>query len=76
MTRPKAVNKMVLAQVLGDIDRQAPPDQKGDCGLGASVGRDHARLKALDPEAPIREADITENCRHVRCVAVANIVLR
>ena len=33
---------MVLAQGLGDADRQAPRDEKGDRGPGAPVGRDHA----------------------------------
>jgi len=33
---------MVLAQGLGDEDRQASWDEKGDRGTGASVGRDHA----------------------------------
>jgi uncharacterized protein GlcG (DUF336 family) len=37
-----AFGKMVLAQGLGDEDRQAPRAEKGDCGLGASIGRDHA----------------------------------
>jgi hypothetical protein len=27
-------------------------------------------LKALDPEWPIREADISEQCRHVRPVPI------
>ena len=34
--------EMVLAQGLGDADRQAPRDEKGDRGAGAPVGRDHA----------------------------------
>ena len=34
--------KMVLAQGLGDEDRQAPRDQKGDRRAGSTVGRDHA----------------------------------
>jgi transposase len=34
--------EMVLAQGLGDEDRQAPRDEEGDRGAGASVGRDHA----------------------------------
>ena len=37
-----AVEEMVLAQSLGDADRQAPRDEKGDRGPGTSVGRDHA----------------------------------
>src|SRR6476659_3913058 len=37
-----ALNEMVLAQGLGDEDRQAPRAEKGDCGLSASIGRDHA----------------------------------
>jgi hypothetical protein len=37
-----AFGKMVMAQGLGDEDRQAPRAEKGDCGLGASIGRDHA----------------------------------
>ena len=35
-------DKMVLAQGLGDADCQASRDEKGDRGLGASAGRDHA----------------------------------
>ena len=35
-------DEMVLAQGLGDEDRQAPRDEKGDRGAGASLGRDHA----------------------------------
>ena len=34
--------EMVLAQGLGDTDRQAPRDEKGDRGPGTPVGRDHA----------------------------------
>src|SRR5258708_7753528 len=37
-----AFGKMVLAQGLGDKDRQASRDEEGDRGAGASVGRDHA----------------------------------
>ena len=37
-----ALEEMVLAQSLGDADRQAPRDEKGDRGAGTSVGRDHA----------------------------------
>ena len=37
-----AFDKLVLAQGLGDADRQAPGDEKGDRGTGATVGRDHA----------------------------------
>jgi hypothetical protein len=33
---------MVLAQGLGDEDRQASGDEKGDRGTGASAGGDHA----------------------------------
>ena len=36
------VEEMVLAQGLGDADRQAPRDEKGDRRAGAPVGRDHA----------------------------------
>ena len=36
------VEEMVVAQDLGDADCQAPRDEKGDRGAGASVGRDHA----------------------------------
>ncbi len=32
----------IMAQGLGNEDRQAPRAEKGDCGLGASIGRDHA----------------------------------
>jgi transposase len=34
--------EMVLAQGLGDADCQAPRDEEGDRGPGASAGRDHA----------------------------------
>ena len=34
--------EMVVAQGLGDADRQAPWDEEGNRGAGASVGRDHA----------------------------------
>ena len=37
-----AFEEMVMAQGLGDADRQAPRDEKGDRGAGAPVGRDHA----------------------------------
>ena len=37
-----AFGKMVLAQGLGDEDRQAPRAEKGDRGPGAPIGRDHA----------------------------------
>ena len=37
-----AFKKMVLAQGLGDADRQASRDEEGDRGPGAPVGRDHA----------------------------------
>ena len=37
-----AFEEMVLAQGLGDADRQAPRDEKGDGRLGTPVGRDHA----------------------------------
>ena len=37
-----ALNEMVLAQGLGDADRQAPRDEEGDRGPGAPAGRDHA----------------------------------
>ena len=37
-----AVEEMVLAQGLGDADRQAPWDEEGDRGPGTPVGRDHA----------------------------------
>jgi transposase len=37
-----AVEEMVVAQGLGDADRQAPRDEEGDCGSGTPVGRDHA----------------------------------
>jgi hypothetical protein len=58
---------MVLAQGLGDADRQAPRHKKGN-GLGADSGEKHepvsdidtvsmGSLIALDPNRPIREAD-------------------
>ena len=34
--------QVVLAQGLGDEDRQAPRDEEGDRGTGAPVGRNHA----------------------------------
>ena len=34
--------RQVLAQGLGDEDRQAPRDEKGDRGAGTSIGRDPA----------------------------------
>jgi hypothetical protein len=34
-----AIKEMVLAQGLGDADRQAPRDEKGDRGPGTPVGR-------------------------------------
>jgi transposase IS116/IS110/IS902 family protein len=34
--------QMVLAQGLGDADRQASWDEEGDRGAGAPAGRDHA----------------------------------
>ena len=37
-----AFQEMVMAQGLGDADRQALRDEKGDRGAGASAGRDHA----------------------------------
>ena len=37
-----AFEEMVLAQGLGDADRQAPRDEKGDRGPGTPVSRDHA----------------------------------
>jgi hypothetical protein len=33
---------VIMAQGLGHQDRQAPWDEEGDRGAGASVGRDHA----------------------------------
>ena len=37
-----AFEEMVVAQGLGDADRQAPREEKGDRGPGTPVGRDHA----------------------------------
>ena len=37
-----AFEEMVLAQGLGDADRQAPRDKKSDRGSGTPVGCDHA----------------------------------
>ena len=34
--------KMVMAQGLGDADRQAPRNEKSNRGAGAPVGRNHA----------------------------------
>jgi len=35
-------HQVVVAQGLGDEDRQAPRDEEGDRSAGASPGRDHA----------------------------------
>ena len=37
-----AFKEMVLAQGLGDADRQAPRDEEGNRGSRPSIGRDHA----------------------------------
>jgi hypothetical protein len=37
-----AFSEMVLAQGLGNEDRQASRDEEGDRGAGTSAGRDHA----------------------------------
>ena len=37
-----AFQEMVLAQGLGDADRQTPRHEKGDCGAGPPIGCDHA----------------------------------
>jgi transposase len=37
-----AFKKMVLAQGVGNADRQAPRDEKSDRGPGSPAGRDHA----------------------------------
>ena len=37
-----AFRKMVLAQGLGNEDRQAPRDEESDRSAGASVSRNHA----------------------------------
>ena len=37
-----ALNEMVLAQGLGNADRQAPRAEEGGCSPGTSIGRDHA----------------------------------
>ena len=36
------LSEMVLAQGLGDTDRQTPRHEKGNRGAGASLGRHHA----------------------------------
>ena len=36
------LKEMVMAQGLGDADRQASRNEEGDCGPGAPIGRDHA----------------------------------
>ena len=36
------LEEMVVAQGLGNADRQAPRDEKGDRRAGPPVGRDHA----------------------------------
>ena len=56
-----AFQEMVLAQGLGDADRQAPRDEKGDRGAGPPAGRDHAphlggrHRVPLDPRASRRQ---------------------
>jgi hypothetical protein len=45
-----------MAQGLGDEDRPAPRDEKGDRGAGASAGRDHAPHMAWTREAPAAPA--------------------
>src|ERR1019366_1972032 len=49
-----AFEEMVMAQGLGDADRQAPRDEKGDRGPGAPAGRDHTAygLTALSSAGP------------------------
>jgi hypothetical protein len=42
LVEPLLVVRRVLAQGLGDEDRQAPWDEKGNCRPGATVGRDYA----------------------------------
>ena len=37
-----ALEEMVMAQGLGNADRQAARDEKGDRRAGPPVGRDHA----------------------------------
>jgi transposase len=37
-----AFQEMVLAQGLGNADRQTPRDEEGDCGAGPPIGCDHA----------------------------------
>ena len=37
-----AFEEIVLAQGVGDADRQAPRNEEGDRGAGPSIGRDHA----------------------------------
>jgi hypothetical protein len=44
------VEETVLAQGLGDADRQAPRDEKGDRGPGTPAGRDHARNNLSSPD--------------------------
>jgi hypothetical protein len=39
---PATFGKMVVAQGLGDEDRQAPRDEKGNRCTGSTVGRDYA----------------------------------
>jgi CheY-like chemotaxis protein len=43
LSKAKAFGKMVLAQGLGDEDRQELRDEEGGRGAGASLGRDHAQ---------------------------------
>jgi hypothetical protein len=54
-----------MAQGLGDEDRQAPRDEEGDRGAGASVGRDHVTLfhRVLETHDGSRGADFRREAR-------------
>src|SRR6516162_4457470 len=67
---------MVVAQGLGDEDRQAPRDEKGNRCTGSTVGREFPPI-ALDPERPHAAAASLVHLNSVpsvqmRCIITAN----
>ena len=57
--------EMVLAQGLGDADRQAPRHEKGNRGAGASLGRHHAPHLALMAPSSAGRKDAVSSVRAV-----------
>src|SRR5437763_5282946 len=66
-----AFQEMVLAQSLGDADRQAPRDEKGDRGIGATVGRDHASHLGGRHRVPMEDRKSTRLNSSHRCISYA-----